>query len=128
MKTPDSENPPGNDNASPPSTLPVEISVVETRELIDSGKSMLLLDCREDEEVATCQIEGSLHIPMNEVPSRISEIEDLQTERLVIHCHHGGRSMKVTMWLRENGFPHAQNMEGGIDQWSQQVDPEVPRY
>ena len=128
MKTPDSEKPSGNENANPPSALPVEISVVETRELIDSGKSMLLLDCREDGEVATCQIDGSVHIPMNEIPNRISEIEDLQSERIVIHCHHGGRSLNVTMWLRENGFPQAQNMNGGIEQWSLQVDPQVPRY
>jgi len=108
--------------------LPIEISVVETSELISSGKPLLLIDCREADEVATCAIEGAVHIPMQDIPQRISEIKDLAPERLIIHCHHGGRSLNVAAWLRENSFPQAQNMTGGIEQWSLQIDPEVPRY
>ncbi len=116
------------DNEQRSSEVPLEIGVVEASELIASGKSMLLLDCREDGEVATCKIEGSVHIPMQAIPERIAEIEALGADSVIVHCHHGGRSLKVAMWLRENGFPQAQNMTGGIEQWSLQVDPQVPRY
>lgn len=128
MQTSDPGDSPQISNDAHRNPLPVEISVVETRELIDSGKSLLLIDCRETDEVATCAIEGAVHIPMREIPERISEIEAIDPERLVIHCHHGGRSLNVTAWLRENSFPQAQNMTGGIEQWSLQIDPEVPRY
>jgi rhodanese-related sulfurtransferase len=46
----------------------------------------------------------------------------------VVHCHHGGRSLRVAHWLREQGFANAQSMAGGIDRWSQEIDPSVPRY
>jgi rhodanese-related sulfurtransferase len=48
--------------------------------------------------------------------------------RIVVHCHHGGRSLRVANWLRGQGFEQAQSMAGGIDAWSTEIDPAVPRY
>ena len=61
-------------------------------------------------------------------PERVGEIEMHRDRLIVIHCHHGGRSLRVARWLRENGFQHAQSMAGGIDEWSQEIDSSVPRY
>ncbi len=108
--------------------LSSEISVLDTKALIDSDLIVTLIDCREPREHSICSIEGSVLIPMDELPARVSELESNRHERIVVLCHHGGRSLRVVNWLRNHGFDTAQNMTGGIDMWSQQVDPEVPRY
>ena len=109
-------------------TFASEISVRETKALIESGVPMILVDCREPNEHSLCQIEGAILIPMDTIAERVGELEEYRNERIVIHCHHGGRSLRVVNWLRNHGFDTAQNMTGGIDVWSQEVDPEVPRY
>jgi rhodanese-related sulfurtransferase len=68
-----------------------------------------------------------MHIPMREIPSRLSEL-GAKEGHIVVHCHHGGRSLRVTQFLRQQGFEQAQNMAGGIDAWSVEVDAAVPRY
>jgi rhodanese-related sulfurtransferase len=123
---PDSNAPIEDGDASQP--LASEISVHDTKGLLESGKSMILVDCREPREHSVCQIEGSVLIPMDELQERVNELEDFRDEHIVVHCHHGGRSLRVVNWLRNHGFEKAQNMTGGIDVWSQEIDPEVPRY
>lgn len=108
--------------------LPIEIDVLSVKTMMDRGEEFLLLDCRESDEYAFVRIEGSKHLPMNETPARLAELETHRDRRIVVHCHHGGRSLRVTQWLREQGFSQTQNMTGGIDAWSQQVDPTLPRY
>jgi rhodanese-related sulfurtransferase len=108
--------------------LPLEIDVLGVKQMLDAGEKFVLLDCREADEVATAKIPGSLHIPMREIPARLAELESHRQGRLVVHCHHGGRSQRVTHYLRQQGFPQVQNMSGGIDDWSLKVDPAVPRY
>ena len=108
--------------------LPLEIDVVSVKQMLDAGEKFVLLDCREADEVATAKIAGSLHIPMREIPARLAELEPHRQGRVVVHCHHGGRSQRVTHYLRQQGFPQVQNMSGGIDDWSLKVDPAVPRY
>lgn len=106
---------------------PIEIEVVEVKRLLDE-QAIVLIDCREPDEWETACIEGATLLPMSqwaEVSQRLAEFAD---QSIVVHCHHGGRSLRVTRWLRENGFPHAQNMTGGINAWSMVVDPEVPQY
>lgn len=110
------------------SQLPVEIDVLTVQKMREAGDDFLLLDVRNPDEFATAKIEGSMLIPMNEVPDRLEELESRKDKRIVVHCHHGGRSLKVTTYLRGQGFTQVQNMTGGIDAWSQQVDQEVPRY
>ena len=108
--------------------LPAEIDVKSVRQLQDHGESFTLLDVREPGEIATAAIEGSVRIPMQQLPARIAELEPQKNERIVVHCHHGGRSARVQAWLQQQGFTQVQNMTGGIDAWSLEVDPKVPRY
>ncbi len=108
--------------------LPIEIDVRSVSSMQSSGDDFLLLDVREPVEHATAKIDGSVLIPMGELGDRISELGEHRQRRIIVHCHHGGRSMQVTVALRNHGFARVQNMAGGIDQWSQQVDPTVPRY
>jgi rhodanese-related sulfurtransferase len=108
--------------------LPTDIDVRSVKQMLDAGEKFTLLDCREPSEVAAARIAGSLTIPMREIPSRLAELEPKKAERIVVHCHHGGRSLRVTQFLRQQGFDQAQNMAGGIDAWSLEIDPAVPRY
>ena len=108
--------------------LPIDIDVVSVKNMLDANEPFLLLDCREPGEYATASIAGSTLIPMKEIQARVGEITDKKDSRIVVHCHHGGRSLRVTQWLRSQGFSQVQNMAGGIDAWSLQVDPSVPRY
>lgn len=109
-------------------SLPAEIDVRSVQQLREQGEKFTLLDVREPGEIATAAIEGTLRIPMQQIPTRLTELEPLKQERIVVHCHHGGRSARVQAWLQQQGFTQVQNMTGGIDAWSLEVDPTVPRY
>ena len=111
--------------------IPLELTPEAAREAVTksrSGTAPLVLDCRTPEEHATARIEGAILIPMQELPARLGEIEAWRDGRIIVHCHHGMRSLRVARWLREQGFARAQSMAGGIDAWSETVDPTVPRY
>ena len=109
-------------------TAPLEMDCRAVKSKLDSGESFLFLDCREPEEYTTAKITGTTLIPMSELARRVDELEPHRDATIVVHCHHGGRSMRVTNWLRQQGFAKVTNMAGGIDEWSQQIDPSVPRY
>ena len=111
---------------TPMSETPLEVTVEEAQRLLAGPNPPLLIDVREMDEYAVCRIEGSRLIPMNTVPSRLAEIP--QDVPVLVQCHHGGRSMKVTQFLRSKGYAHVSNVKGGIDAWSLKVDPKVPRY
>jgi rhodanese-related sulfurtransferase len=103
------------------------ISTTELADLLKSHRGkVVLLDVREDEERAVASIEPSLHIPMNSVPDHLAELP--KDRRIVIYCHHGGRSYAVAGYLETEGFKDVTNLTGGIDEWSRLVDPKVPRY
>ena len=86
-----------------------------------------LIDVREPWEYATASIPSSTLIPMGEFASRAHQELD-PDDHLLILCHHGARSLSVTNWLRQQGFENAQSIAGGIDAWSCQIDPAIPRY
>ena len=94
----------------------------------------LLLDVREPWEFAlgAIRIEGwrTLHIPMNEIPTRLAELAEARdaAQPVVCICHHGMRSAQVVAFLEREGFDAAYNLTGGIDAWSDQIDAGVPRY
>lgn len=108
-------------------TYPLELSVDETKLLLDQKPDeVLLIDVREPFERDTCRIAGAEHIPMRQIPEHVGSLP--KDKHLLIHCHHGGRSLRVTQYLRANGYEAVSNVAGGIDAWSLVIDPTVPRY
>ncbi|MEI6860796.1 MAG: molybdopterin-synthase adenylyltransferase MoeB [Verrucomicrobiota bacterium] len=106
---------------------PLEISVEETKRLLDTQPaSTVLIDVREAHELAICRITGSEHIPLREIPARIASFP--HDKHLLIHCHHGGRSLRATEFLRAHGFATVSNVAGGIAAWADCIEPEMARY
>ena len=101
-----------------------EITVNLLNEKMKKGE-VVLIDVREKHEHEFCKIKGSVHIPMNEIPQKISELNP--NEKYAIICHSGVRSEMVTNYLNKNNF-YAVNVVGGIDKWSKDVDPDIKRY
>ena len=111
-----------------PPDPPLELDVHAVQALRADGTPFLLLDCRQPEEHATASIPGAVLVPMAEIPERLAELERHRAGRIVVHCHHGGRSLRVAQWLRARGFAQAQSMAGGIEAWALEIDPGTPRY
>ena len=107
--------------------LPLE---VDCRSVSDglASKDLVLVDCRENDEHQLVHIAGARLMPLGQLAERLAELEPYRNERIVVHCHHGGRSLRAATWLREQGFPKAQSMAGGIDSWAVEIDPSLPRY
>jgi adenylyltransferase/sulfurtransferase len=108
-----------------PESVPT-ISVRELKAKMDHGEPLTLIDVREPFEYEIARIAGSRLIPLGELESHISELS--KNETLILQCHSGSRSEQAARILREAGFQNALNLEGGIDAWSVEVDPAVPRY
>jgi rhodanese-related sulfurtransferase len=105
----------------------LEVTPREVKRLLDDpGLGVVLIDCRTKAEWQTAKIEGARLIPLDELASRVGEIE-AEEGPVVVHCHHGGRSMKAALFLRQRGI-EAKSMAGGIELWALDVDPRVPRY
>jgi adenylyltransferase/sulfurtransferase len=104
--------------------LPLEIDVATAAQMLREGA--VLLDVREPFEVAICAVAGSRHIPMRRIPENLP---DLPADRpILVLCHTGMRSLRVTQFLRANGFAQTANVGGGIDAWAEQIDPNLARY
>lgn len=103
-----------------------EISATEAANLRTNDPEVVLLDVREDSELAICRIEGALHIPMGEIPDRHEALP--KNTPIVAFCHHGMRSMNVLQYLEAKGFENVINMAGGIHAWAAEVEPEMRRY
>ena len=108
--------------------MDIEIEVDAVKQLIDEDADFVLLDCREQEEWDLVHIDRALLIPMSEIQQRVGELTKLKDVHIVVQCHHGGRSLQVAHWLRNQGFDQSQSMRGGIDVWSQEIDSSLPRY
>lgn len=104
-----------------------EITPEDVKADLDARKRFTLLDVREPWEFETARIDGAELMPMGDVPSRAHQELDPE-DHIVVVCHHGVRSMNVTVWLRQQGFDNAQSMRGGIDAWSRRIDQSVPTY
>lgn len=85
-----------------------------------------MLDVREPHEISVASVDGSLRIPMGQVPGRLDDIDRHKT--IVVMCHGGVRSLQVAVYLSQCGFERVVNLDGGIDAWSRTIDPKVPRY
>jgi rhodanese-related sulfurtransferase len=103
---------------------PLELKARRDRHNADD--KLIVLDVREPEEIAIAPFPDALHIPMGDIPSRLTEL-DPDAEWVVV-CHHGVRSAQVAMYLAHMGFARVSNLIGGIDAWSLTADPSTPRY
>lgn len=113
-----------------------EITPRELRDLMGSGAAVVLVDCRREDEHRVARIEGSVLIPLPEIDRRAEEIKELAAEAgsrsgsaalVAVHCHHGVRSLRAALTLRGHGI-EAVSVAGGIELWSIDIDPAVPRY
>ena len=86
----------------------------------------VVVDVREPWEYAHCRIEGSLSLPLGQLPARLPELA--QERDLVLVCHHGSRSQNAAQWLSRNGYANVHNLRGGIEAWAVEVDPGMRRY
>jgi adenylyltransferase/sulfurtransferase len=101
----------------------------EVKRKLDAGEKLHLIDVREVQEYQITHIEDTELIPMRTIPANLPKIEEMAEEgQVIVFCHHGMRSLQVVNWLREQGVAACQSMAGGIDLWSLDVDPAVPRY
>ena len=104
------------------------IRVQELAEKQKQGEPVYLVDVRQPWEAELCQLPDSVLIPLAELPARLSEVQPPDGAMIAVYCHHGVRSMSGASLLQEAGFANVASLVGGIDAWSQRVDPKVPRY
>jgi adenylyltransferase/sulfurtransferase len=104
----------------------LEITPAEVKQRLDRGEKLVLIDVRELWEFSVCRIEGAKLIPMGTVPANLQALDT--DDEIVVYCHHGVRSLDVTVWLRGQGVDGAKSLAGGIERWSVEIDPNVPRY
>jgi sulfur-carrier protein adenylyltransferase/sulfurtransferase len=114
------------DQAASQQLMP-EITATELKQRLDNGEDVQIIDVREPNEVAIAAIPNSVHIPLAQVVSRMSEIDP--NRETVVHCKMGGRSARAIDALKRSGFKgNLTNLKGGIIAWSNEVDPSVPKY
>jgi adenylyltransferase/sulfurtransferase len=105
--------------------IPV-MSPLELKRRMDAGEPVELVDVREPFEYEIARIDGAKLVPLGEITERLDELK--REKPIVVHCHSGMRSAQAVQLLQERGFANVYNLEGGIDAWSDQVDPNVPKY
>jgi len=105
----------------------IEIDPSEVKRRLDAGEKVRMVDVREPFEHEQAHIAGVELIPMRSVPQSLESLR-AGNGQLVVFCHHGMRSLQVTEWLRRQGLEDCVSMAGGIDRWSLEIDPGVPRY
>lgn len=123
---------PALDDAGLPSGYPFqpdwEIAPREVHRRREAGEDLVLIDCRTAQERELASIEGSIHVPFQDVAAQLDRIRDLGERTIVVHCHQGGRSLRMTAILRREGFEDVRSMAGGIHLWALDIDPRVPTY
>lgn len=105
-----------------------EVTPREVARMRADGEHFVLMDCRTPEEAALCRIEGDVLVPMQDLGLHLSELRAHEESPIVVYCHTGRRSLAVAVALRQEGFEDVRSMAGGIQRWSEQVDPSVPTY
>src|SRR2546430_375204 len=102
------------------------ISVHELKRRTETREAFELIDVREPFEYEIARIDGAKLIPLGEIAERMDELQ--REQQIVVHCHSGKRSAHAVRLLQQRGFSNVYNLEGGIDAWSDQIDPSVPKY
>lgn len=108
----------------------LEVTPREVRDALAGPDPPAIIDCRRPDEHAFCALgaPGEALVPMHEIAARLGELDPLRDRDVVIYCHTGRRSLWAARYLRAHGFGGARSMAGGIDLWSRDIDPAVPRY
>ncbi|MFO0807143.1 MAG: rhodanese-like domain-containing protein [Gemmataceae bacterium] len=96
--------------------------------MLKAGSPVVLIDVRQPEENEFVALPNSQFIPLGELPVRTAEIDPPAGALVVVYCHHGIRSRKGAAFLEASGISPVASLTGGIDAWSQLVDPTMPRY
>jgi len=104
----------------------LQISVEALKEKIDRGQPVVLVDVREPMEWEIAHLDRAVLIPVAQVPGRVNELST--ADEIVVYCKTGVRSGRITNFLRDLGFRKVKNLVGGIDEWAEKVEPEMPRY
>ena len=102
------------------------ISVHELKRKTEGNGAFAIIDVREPFEYEIARIDGAKLIPLAEIGDRTEELQ--REQPIVVHCHSGARSAQAVRLLQQRGFSNVYNLEGGIDAWSDQIDPSVPKY
>jgi adenylyltransferase/sulfurtransferase len=105
-----------------------EIAVGALAALQQAGAELLLVDVRQPDEFEIARIPGARLVPLPELEARLAELEGWRDRTIVVHCKSGGRSASACTLLVTHGFTRVANLRGGIDAWSLEVDPTLPRY
>ncbi len=105
-----------------------EVTPRQVQAMRQQSEDFILIDCRNPAEFEVARIEGSELVPLREMANRTDHLEEWSDRKLVIHCHHGVRSLQMTAMLREQGFKNVWSMAGGIDLWAQDIEPGMRRY
>ncbi len=103
-----------------------QLSATELKTKLQDKEQFFLLDVREPNEFEFAHIDGSVLIPLNQIPQRLQELD--MDQEVVLICHHGMRSMQAANFLTQVGFKNISNLVGGIDAWSIECDSSVARY
>jgi adenylyltransferase/sulfurtransferase len=112
----------------PAETASIEITVEELKALLDRGEKPLIIDVRESDEWEICHLDGAQLIPLSQLQQRWAELKD-EKRTIVLHCHHGTRSLRALQFLRQQGLAAPmKNLKGGIDAWADAFDPDMARY
>jgi rhodanese-related sulfurtransferase len=104
----------------------MEVAPSEVKDKLARNEKFVFVDVRERWEYETSHIEGSVLIPLREIPANLARLE--AAGEVVLFCHHGMRSLDAAAWLRSQGVEGARSMAGGIDRWASEIDPSIPRY
>jgi adenylyltransferase/sulfurtransferase len=104
----------------------LEVAPADLQAWRKEGRDLQLVDVRQPVEYSIAAIDGAALIPLNQLQARVRELDPARP--VVVHCHLGPRSLHATQWLRTQGFPRVLSLAGGIDAWSREIDPGVPRY
>ena len=105
-----------------------EISVHDLKQRRDAGDAPFLLDVREPYEAEIASIDADQLIPVDKLEKQLDELEAGKDDEIVVHCRSGGRSAKATRMLREKGYTNVSNLAGGVLAWSDEIDPDLPKY
>jgi rhodanese-related sulfurtransferase len=107
----------------------LEISGQEAQRLLaENSADLRLIDVRDPEEYGVCRLPNAQLISLPLLPAEAATKLPEKDAQILLYCHHGMRSLRATEYLRSVGYTRARSIAGGIDKWSREIDPTIPRY